>query len=113
MSGLTANDFEDVWARFDIEAQSAKFSHEAVLRLAQFYGRLDEEDRQVVDRILTSWVLNGDARRRFDALALIDEFGIRSALPVLQSVLTRLEDAAGPSVRTDRAKLERIIAHLK
>ena len=69
--------------------------------------------QQVVDRILTSWVLNGDARRRFDALALIDEFGIRSALPVLQSALTRLEDAAGPSVRTDRAKLERIIAGLK
>ncbi len=113
MSGLSRRDFEDLWERFDAEAQAAKFSHEALLRLTEFYRGLDQEDRQVVDEVLASWVIEGDIRRRFDALALIDEFEIRSALPALQADLDRLADAVGPSVPTDRAKLERIIARLQ
>jgi hypothetical protein len=113
MSGLSRREFEDLWERFDAEAQAARFSHEALLRLTDFYRRLDEDDRQVVDEALASWVLEGDERRRFDALALIDEFGIRSALPALEEELARLADAVGASVPTDRAKLERIIAGLR
>jgi hypothetical protein len=113
MSGLTRRDLEGLWERFDAEAQAAKFSHEALLRLTDFYRGLDDEDRRVVDETLASWVLEGDARRRFDALALIDEFRIRSALPALEEELARLADAVGASVPTDRAKLERIIAGLR
>jgi hypothetical protein len=113
MTGLSRRDFEDVWGRFDAEAQARKFSHEAVLRLADYYRRLDDEDKRVVDETLASWVLEGDERRRFDALALIDEFRIRSARPALEADLAQLADAAGPSVPTDRAKLERIIAGLR
>jgi hypothetical protein len=58
-------------------------------------------------------VLEGDERQRFDALALIDEFRIRSALSALEADLARLTDAVGPSVPTDRAKLERIISDLR
>jgi hypothetical protein len=113
MSGLSRRDFEGVWERFDAEAQAAKFSHEAVLRLADYYRHLDVEDKRVVDETLACWVLEGDERRRFDALALIDEFRIRLALPALEADLARLAGAAGPSVPTDRAKLERIIAELR
>jgi hypothetical protein len=113
MSGLSRREFEGVWERFDAEAQAAKFSHEAVLRLADYYRHLDNEDKRVVDETLASWVLEGDERRQFDALALIDEFRIRSALPALEADLARLANAAGPSVPTDRAKLQRIIADLR
>jgi hypothetical protein len=113
VSGLSPRDFEEVWERFDAEGQAAKFSHEAVLRLADYYRGLDDEDRQVVDETLATWVLLPDVRRRFDALALIDEFGIRSALLALEADLARLDGAVGPSVPTDRAKLERIIARLR
>jgi hypothetical protein len=81
--------------------------------LADYYRSIDDEDRRVVDEALASWVLGGDERRRFDALALIDEFRIRSALPALEEDLARLANAAGPSVPTDRAKLQRIIADLR
>lgn len=113
MSDLSRDEFEELWAKLDADAQAAKFSHGAVLRLADFYRQLGEEDRRVVDEVLASWVLEGDARRRFDALALIDEFEIRSALPALQAELAGLSEAVGPSVPTDRAKLRRIIAHLQ
>lgn len=113
MSGLSRRDFESVWEQFDAEAQAAKFSHEAVLRLADYYRRLDTDDKRVVDETLAFWILEGDERRRFDALALIDEFQITSALPTLEADLARLANTTGPSVPTDRAKLERIIAELR
>src|SRR5690606_7287783 len=102
-----------LWEQLDADAQAAKFSHEATLRLADFYRLLDCEDRRVVDEALASWVVDGDERHRFDALALIDEFQIRSALPVLEADLARLAGAVGPSVPTDRAKLERIVENLR
>lgn len=112
MSGLTRPDFERLWAQYDSEAQAAKFSHEAVLRLTALYRQLDEEDRRVVDDVLANWVVEGDERQRFDALALIHEFAIQTALPALRRELVRLKHATGPSVPFDRAKVERIIAHL-
>ena len=110
---LSREDFEALWAKLDADAQAAKFSHEAVLRLADFYRGLDEEDKHVVDEVLASWVREGDARRRFDALALIDELEIRSALPALKAELIGLSEAVGPSAPTDRAKLRRIVAHFQ
>jgi hypothetical protein len=83
------------------------------LRLAGFYRHLDEEDRHVVDSVLASWVLDGDAARRFDALALIDEFEIRSALPALQAALARLAEVGRPSTPTDRTQVRQIIGRLR
>lgn len=113
MSGLTRQSFGDHWARLDAEAQANKSSHGALLRLIEFYRELDAQDRYVVDDMLAGWALDGDARQRFDALALIDEFRIRSALPAMRSGLARLEQATGPSVPSDRAKLERILRRLE
>jgi hypothetical protein len=113
MSGMTKQSFEDIWARFDGEAQAHKFSHEALLRLIELYRALDDDERETVDAVLRDWVLEGNPRQRFDALALIDEFAIRDAAPQLRIALERLEDATGPSVPTDRSKLQRILAHLE
>jgi hypothetical protein len=113
MSQLSRTDFEALWLRLDEEAQAAKFSHGATMRLTEYYKTLAPQDRLVVDDTLVSWVGGGDSRRRFDALALIDEFEIRSALPALETELERLSHATGPSVPTDRAKLERLIARLQ
>ena len=113
MSGFTRDAFEALWAKLDADAQAEKFSQGTVLRLADFYRQLDEEDRRVVNEVLASWVRDGDARRRFDALALIDHFDVRSALPAVQADLERLSSAVGPSVASDRAQLERIIARLQ
>jgi hypothetical protein len=112
MSGPTWQSFEDQWARLDAEAQADTFSHQLLLRLIELYRGLDPAEREVADEVLTGWVLDGDPRQRFDALAMIDGFSIQSALPVIRTALERLEDDAGPSVPTDRSKLQRILAHL-
>src|SRR4051794_29081176 len=113
MSGITRQAFEDLWARLDSEAQANKFSHEALLRLIEAYHALDSDERETVDAVLRDWVLEGNPRQRFDALALIDEFAIRTARPQLKIALERLNHAAGPSVPTDRSKLQRILARLE
>jgi hypothetical protein len=112
MSGLTREEFEATWARLDVEAHRNKFSHQALLRLTELYRDLDADDRDSVAAVLREWVLTASSRQRFDALALIDGFVIRSAAPELRVALERLDGATGPSVPSDRAKLERIIARI-
>ena len=113
MSGLTRVAFEDAWKRLDDEAEASKFSQQALLRLFGFYRGLDTEDQRVADEALVAWLADGNARQRFDALALVDKFEIRSALPSLRAPLSRLRDDQGASVPYDRAKVERIISHLE
>jgi hypothetical protein len=113
MSELTREDFDNLWQELDRDAQANEFSQGAVLDLLDAYRRFDVKDRRVVDELLASWVLGGDERRRFDALALIDEFEIRSARPAIEKRLAHLREAAGPAVQTDQAKLRRILARLR
>ncbi|MGA9762512.1 MAG: hypothetical protein WBQ14_08825 [Gaiellaceae bacterium] len=113
MSSLTRTDFEELWAHLYAEAENSKFPELAVLEFTHFYRALDEDDRGVADEVLTSWVPDGDLPQRFVALAIIEDFDIRSALPALRADLARLEYATGPSVPDDREQLEQIIAHLE
>ena len=84
MSSLRRDKFERLWERLDAEALAAKQSQEATVRLTSFYAGLDEGDRAVVNAAIAEWVVGDDNRRRFDALALIQEFEIRSAVPALR-----------------------------
>ena len=113
MSGLSVKLFEELWTRIDAEAQARKDSQAALSRLTEHYQRLDEEDKSVANVVLVRWVTEGNTRQRYDALALIREFEIRSALPALRENLASLAQATGPSVPFDREKLEQIIAGLE
>jgi hypothetical protein len=114
MSVLTPEEVEQLWARLDDEAQAAKLSHQAVMRFEDFYRGLSDPDRVVVDGVLANWIDRGlDSRRRFDALALVSRFEIRSALPAVREALSSLDRAEGPSVPFERSKLERIIAKIE
>lgn len=114
MGVITHEDVDRLWVGLDDEAQALKLSHQAVLRFEEFYRSLSDPDRLVVDEVLASWVGRGlDSRRRFDALAVISRFEVRSALPALREALTGLDSREGPEVLFERAKLERIIDKLE
>jgi hypothetical protein len=112
MSGLTREEFETFWAQIDASAVSSKDSPMATIRLTSFYRNLGDEDRTVVDDALADWVIDGDERRRFDAVALIQEFEIRSALGAMRERLAALPEGSDGSVGAERAKLERVVAAL-
>jgi len=106
---LRRADVEALWERIDNEALEAKSSPEATARLVNFYRGLDDADRAVVEDAAADWVVGDDERRRFDALALIREFEIRSALPALRARLDALPaDGTGPDA-AERAKLGELV----
>jgi hypothetical protein len=96
----------------DEEAISLKDSYLALDRLHALYRRLDAEERQMADQVLAEWALAEDEKVRFDALALIADFRIRSAEPALQNLMRRLAASAAPSAPYELSKVNRILAIL-
>jgi len=100
------------WIRIDQEAEARKNSHGAVFELARLYRSLSDAERSAADELLIEWALSGDEKKQFDGLALIDEFSISSAVPALNRLAERFEQAEGPSAPYDLAKVNRILARL-
>jgi len=91
---------------------AAKQPLQATVQLASFYKGLDADDRGVVDEALAAWVVSGDDRRRFDAVALIREFEIRSATPALRARLESLGEASSGPLADEREWLAQLMVAL-
>jgi hypothetical protein len=94
------------------EAIAAKDSQSALFALFAYYTSLPGPERQIVDRLLAEQLGEDDEDIWFDALAVIREFRITSALPALRQLADRLESANGPSAPYDWAKVNRLIGYL-
>ena len=94
------------------EAIAAKDSQSAIFALFSYYRGLPGEERSIIDRLLAEQLGEDDEDVWFDALAVLDEFRIRSALPALHQLADCLESAHGPSAPYDWAKVNRLIAYL-
>lgn len=110
------SDMRAEWTRIrneiDTDAIDSKDSQAAVVELSDRYRALSPNERRVVDSVLCDWMLSDDERLRFDALALISEHLILSALPRLRTLSDRLSRESGPGPKYERAKVGRIIARL-
>lgn len=84
----------------------------AVFELADAYKSLSADERAIADEVIAERAENGDPPTRFDALHLIREFHITSALPALRRLQARLETQTDPPVRSEWAKVNRIIGSL-
>jgi hypothetical protein len=104
--------FEAFWERANAEAVASKSSQQAYEELRSLYARLDVDERLVADDILADWVLSNDDSRLWDALALIRDFNVKSALPALRKLEARLETSNAPGAPYDWAKVNRLIGHL-
>jgi hypothetical protein len=87
-----------------------KDSQAAVLLLAELYRRLSDEERPVVNKLLADALVSDEEWKRFDALALISEFRVRSARPKLDELATRLEISLAPGAQFELRKVRQIIA---
>jgi cysteinyl-tRNA synthetase len=93
----------------DEEARSLKDSYVALDRLHTWYRGLDPEGRAVADQVLAEWALSDDEKVRFDALALVDDFKIVSALPALRELASRLATSNATGAPYELKKVERVI----
>ena len=103
-----------IWARDEAisRAMANKQSQDALSGMAQIYRSLSADDRLVVDELLTDELKSDDATVRFDALSLIADFTIRTALPALRELALWLESQRSPGAPYERAKVNRLIAAL-
>lgn len=104
--------WEELHERLDADARESKTSQQAVVELAGHYARLSPSERLVIDELLAEWAISDDEAKRFDALALISEHRIRSAVPALRQLANRLEETPTPAAPYEWAKVNRILGKL-
>jgi hypothetical protein len=96
----------------DRRAIAAKESNLAWELLCKLYRGFSPPERNLADQVLYEWLRSNDENLRYDALVLIDEFGIRSALQPLLQLSQRLQQSAAPSAPSESAKVTKIIGKL-
>jgi hypothetical protein len=113
---MSAAEVREAWIEARDEAiaraMANKQSQDALSGMAQLYRSLSADDRPVVDQLLSDELNSDDATVRFDALSLIADFTIRTALPALRELSDWLESQRTPGAPYERAKVSRLIALL-
>ena len=92
------------------DAIARKQSQDALVEFERHYQLLTPDERAIVDRLLAEQVQSDDENVRFDALALVNKFKIRSADPALRRLADRLTREHHPGAPYERAKVNGILA---
>ena len=100
------------WERLDRIAQAEKNSHGALLCLSKSYREWDSDQRSQANEAFQEWLNSENVRKRFDALVLIEEFGIVEARSGLLTFLCRLEGASGPEAEYERRRVREVLSAL-
>jgi hypothetical protein len=103
---------ESWWSDTNPAAVAAKDSQQATFALVAEIRGLAPEDRELAEEVIGEWVLSADESKRFDALAVVDELAIRSAIPRLRELESRLAKMSGPGAPFEAKKVQRILAGL-
>lgn len=113
---MSERNVRDAWLRMCDEesarAATSKQSQEALIAMSARYRALTLDERLVVDRLLAEQLSSDDENVRFDALALISEFSVVSAVPALRQLASWLESQRWPGAPYEWAKVDRIIGRL-
>jgi hypothetical protein len=107
---------KEMWAyrqAADRDANALKESNLAWDWLRSLYRKFDAEERKLADQVLSEWTLSDDDNVRYDALVLIGEFRIMSALPALQKLSARLRGSKAPGAPYELQKVDRILKDLR
>ena len=103
---------ENWWVAANSQAIGQKDSQAATLWLTAEYERLTPAERAVADQVLCDWATSENESKRFDALAVIEHFRVRTAAPCLRDFAGRLAVRTDPGAPFERVKIERILATL-
>src|ERR1051326_8148388 len=76
------------------EAQRLKDPWIAIERLRILFGRFDESEQRIANQVLSEWLLSEDENVRFDAVALVRDLRVLSAMPVLRELASQIGRAS-------------------
>ncbi len=100
------------WEETDKHETVRKNSQGTLLELMGLYERFDEVERVMANRILCEWIESDNNRKRFDALAIIDKYKIRSAIPKLRDFESKIANRPDYEAPYELAKVRRILERL-
>jgi hypothetical protein len=113
---MTYDDFRQEMESYrraaDADASARKDSQLVLDRLHMLYRKFDVSEQGMANKVLAEWALSSDEGMRFDALALIDEFKIKQAIPALNELAQRLLSSKAPGAPYELEKAKRIVADL-
>jgi hypothetical protein len=107
---------EKLWEyrkQVDRTAIELKESNLALEWLRNFYRDLEASERVLANQVLAEWLLFDDESVRFDALALIGDFRISTALTALDELAARLQQSKSPGAPYELKKVERVVRELR
>jgi hypothetical protein len=102
--------WEAFWQRVDHDYKDAKDSQGALTALFDRYRSLPPDEQGAIDRLLGEKLASPDENVRFDTLALVGEFNIRSTTPQLRNLAARLTTDKAPGAPFELAKVTRILS---
>jgi hypothetical protein len=106
---------KEMWAyrqSADRDANALKESNLAWEWLRDLYRKFDAEERKLADQVLAEWALSDDESLRYDALVLIGDFRIASALPALRELAARLRLSKAPGAPYELRKVDSVFRDL-
>lgn len=109
---VSRSEINALWDRLDQEAVEAKCSHQALSEFSKEYGRWSAESQRIARKEFGRWLQSKNARKRFDALSLIEEFGAIEARGDLQNFKERLESQSGPEASYELDRVNAILTKL-
>lgn len=112
MTATVRERWERLWSRLDAEATASKSSNEAVVNLSYAYTLLQPDERPIIDELLAEWVLSFDEKKRFDALVLLREHKIVSAIPALHELAARLATSPDVGAPFELEKVSGVLVYL-
>jgi hypothetical protein len=84
---------EEFWHSVTREAEEYRYPYLAIERMEDLYGRFDSAERAMADQVLAEWALSENEEKRYDALSLIEDLKIVTAIPALRALALRLSQS--------------------
>lgn len=81
---------DGLWEEADRRDQEMKGAYPASAALKKRVMQASHAERELFERVITSWLRSRNDNKLYDALTLIDELDIRSALPEMKRVRRQL-----------------------
>lgn len=112
MNENIATTWRDTAAEARTLVDSGRQPYAPIEQLSALYLTLDAEDRVVADGLIAADLDSVDSGVRYDAMWLIREFAISSAVPALHKLAGRLASSSEVGAPFEVEKVERLIRGL-
>jgi len=102
-------ELDEIWNRIDHAATEGKFSHQATIEIRKIYLGWDIGTQRLARRGFGKWLHSSSAKKRFDALSLIEGFPAGEIRQDLHPLKSKLEHKGGPEAAFELRRICEIL----